>query len=481
MKKRIINISILILLSTFMVANVKNNEYNEEQTKLIEENSIEETTEEISNTINVNTNDYLKLIKIDDLNKHLVEDIIINNYKVNEIQSTQKNEENIIKEDTIEVSNETLDSEVIEIETSIVSKATQNEPIEFSNEITSTNSLNDTNINEVINENNKPNNNIENNTNNKPNIINIEDGFYNYCPSIIGTSNIAFYCSNTNAYQIQDNIFYSDINFGNNGEINFINNIKVLSPTSGDWDSVHVCDPSVISGNFNYQGTNYKYLMAYLGCNTLDNQKNQIGLAVSNNLSSGWTKINSNPIINCNYDSSHSEFQWGVGQPSLINIDDNGHVLLFYTEGAYNLTCTKVQELNLSNLDNIESLGTITLSNNGTNDFISNADFAIDGNNLYMVCDTHPFGGNLLNCVPNTSNIYRCSWDGSLSSLESVNWELVFSINPSKTNFEKNHNCGLNRNEFGHLYNTNVVYTSGTEKDNFINSLSSYRLNYISW
>ena len=41
----------------------------------------------------------------------------------------------------------------------------------------------------------------------------------------------------------------------------------VLSPSaSGVWDDKHNCDPSVIKGTFEYNDTNYSYLMAYLGC-----------------------------------------------------------------------------------------------------------------------------------------------------------------------------------------------------------------------
>ena len=347
---------------------------------------------------------------------------------------------------------------------------------------TDTNKINETSVNDIDVE---VDNTVEEDKNTDLEVeqVQILDGTYIYCPStFLDEAGLhSYYCSNSNPYQIIDSIYYSDVTCNSDSTIEFINRLEILSPTPGSWDSVHVCDPSIVSGNFYYQGTQYKYLMAYLGCSTTDNQQNQIGFAVSNNLTNGWIKIASNPIVSCNYDSNYSEFQWGVGQPSLINLDGAGHVLLFYTEGTYNLTCTKVQEWDLSNLDTPTLITATNLSNNGTNDFISNADFALSNNTLYMVCDTHPFGGNLLNCVPDTSTIYSCARDGSTESLNSVTWNKITSLDVNTTGFQKNHNCGLYRTLQGTLASNKCIYTSASEKDNFIESLCTYRLNYLDW
>lgn len=311
----------------------------------------------------------------------------------------------------------------------------------------------------------------------------IPDGTYNYCPSVIvNDDNVSiFYCSNIEAYQISDNICYSDAVINDDGSVSFKNRSIVLSPTTDSWDSMHVCDPSVISGRFTYQGAAYNYLMAYLGCDTTDNQQNQIGLAVSNCLSSGWVKVGSSPIIEKNYDSSQSAFQWGVGQPSLINLDGSGHVLLFYTEGTYDLTCTKVQEWDFSNLDAPILLSYNNVSNAGTNDFISNADFALSGQTLYMICDTHPFGGNVLDCIPDSSCVYSCFWDGTIESLSSVSWNKVYTVNQDNTGFPKNHNCGIYRTSSGGLSRNGVIYTAANENSDFLSSLCTYRLRHIEW
>lgn len=310
----------------------------------------------------------------------------------------------------------------------------------------------------------------------------IPDGTYNYCPSVIQTtSGIGmFYCSNVNSYQISDNICYSDFTCQNDGSIVLKNRNIVLEPTSCSWDSVHVCDPSVISGCFSYQGCTYQYLMAYLGCNTTDNQKNQIGLAVSNSLSNGWVKVGQSPIIACNYDDLQSGFQWGVGQPSMLCLD-NGHIVIFYTEGTYDLTCTKAQEWDFSNLDSPILITQSVVANNGTGDFISNADFAMVGDMLYMVCDKHPFGGNVLNIVADESCIYSCSWKQNVDDLGFISWDKVCTISSDVTGYQKNHNCGLYRTLSGRLADNNVVYTATNEAVDFLSSLYQYRLRYFSY
>lgn len=311
-------------------------------------------------------------------------------------------------------------------------------------------------------------------------LIDNREGVYNYCPSVLVEEDTIgiFYCANTESYIIKDSIYYREL------KEDYVPK-EILSPTENNWDSVHVCDPSVIEGNWIYNGLSYKYLMAYLGCNTLDNQKNQIGLAVSNKKDSDWIKIGNEPLITHNYNSEKGKyFQWGVGQPSLINIG-KGYVLLFYTEGTYSLTSTKCALYNLSNLNDIKKLKIITVSNKGllkedniSEDFLSNGDFALKDNILYVVCDVHPFGNGILGNIPNIQKVYSMKIDGFLlEQISNKEWNLEYEINEN----QKNHNSGLVRNPYGYLYEKAVIETTSTELDTFLNSLWTYRLKYINF
>ena len=66
----------------------------------------------------------------------------------------------------------------------------------------------------------------------------------------------------------------------------------MLSPTPETWDRTHTCDPTVIKGEFKYNGETYNYLMAYLGCVPLNCKLNETGLAVAKDYNGPWIKCN---------------------------------------------------------------------------------------------------------------------------------------------------------------------------------------------
>lgn len=301
-------------------------------------------------------------------------------------------------------------------------------------------------------------------------------GIYNYAASVISSGNTdhVFYCSNRNDYVVTDYICYRSCEIQSDGTYVYSDKKTVLKPTSGAWDSVHVCDPSVIQGSFSYNGSNYSYLMAYLGCNTTNSQENKIGLAVSNSLGGGWTKIAANPIISIPYDYNHSDaFQWGVGQPSIISVDGAGTVLICYTSGTWNLTSQNASLWNLSDLNNPTCLGTVTVSNSGTNDFISNADFAYSGGTLYLICDKHPFSPGTLSNVSDVSCVYSTNINiADINAFASCTWQPVATIGV----YSKNHNAAFFRDVFGNLASRNVLYTKADQLGTFSDSLWTYRL-----
>ena len=277
---------------------------------------------------------------------------------------------------------------------------------------------------------------------------------YKYCPTAINGT--ILYCSNeSNPGEIKDGIY--------------LGGTKVLSTTDDSWDSTQVCDPSVVSGNFAFNGCSYTYLMAYLGCTTYDSTNNEIGFAVSNDLYN-WVKVGK--IVSCAGDGF-----WGVGQPSVMNINGDGNIYLFYTSGTAAKTTTYVQSLNCSDLNNIILQGTTEITT--TYDFISNADFAYnpaDGY-LYMTCDTHPFGGTSLNFISDKQTIYKAAWDKTFDSLGSLDWQIEATIGIEKTGYTKNHNACFSRDGYGNLFGR-MIYTSiASEVGDFMQNLCTY--NYM--
>jgi hypothetical protein len=271
---------------------------------------------------------------------------------------------------------------------------------------------------------------------------------YKYCPTCI--NGVIFYCSNESTPgQVKDGIF-SD-------------GIRVLTTTKGAWDSAQVCDPTVVEGDFSYKGNSYRYLMGYLGCATLDCTANEIGFAVSNDLRQ-WTKTGR--VIEAKRDGF-----WGVGQPSLINYD--GTTYLFYTSGTREATTSYVEQLDCSDLENVQRLGKqqITCSY----DIISNADFAYDNGTLYMTCDTHPFPDGPLNFISAAQSVYQAPWDGTLTSLGNMNWERIAQIDSDTTGHKRNHNGCFYRDSLGQLTGRTLYVTTADEIGSFTDNLFTYR------
>lgn len=315
-------------------------------------------------------------------------------------------------------------------------------------------------------------------------LFNPSKGKYNYCPVGIqaGSDLYIAYCTNSKSNVIYDNIGMRVMN--SNGSVG--KEKIIASPTNNAWDSTDVCDPSIIAGSFNYLGTTYSYLMAFLGCDTTDCQKNQIGFAVSNSLTSGWIKCDAiNPVVSHSYDASQSNlFQWGVGQPSLINLDGNGNILLFYTSGTCYETCTYVVSMNVSDLGNIQRNATAKVTNNGLGDFLSNGDFAFDGDYLYVACDTHPFAAGILGNISNQESIFKMAVSNraDVNSYANGTWELVTRIGGETTGHVKNHNGGFVRDIYGNLTAEHAILVSvADEKSDWLSSLWSYRINAVNF
>ena len=124
---------------------------------------------------------------------------------------------------------------------------------------------------------------------------------YTYCPVGIKTNEkeTAFYCKNGVNGQIVDYIYATTRTKNGKTRTNV-----ALSPSTDGFDSIHVCDPSVVSDSYSYNGNTYKYAMFYLGAETLDNQCNQIGIALSNHINSRFLKPENNIVIGYTYDST---------------------------------------------------------------------------------------------------------------------------------------------------------------------------------
>ena len=224
--------------------------------------------------------------------------------------------------------------------------------------------------------------------------------------------------------------------------------------------------------------------MAYLGCTSEDYQKNETGIAVSNSPSGPWVKIDEvNPIVpwydNGDMETEEAKYQsykgtnsiyWGTGMPALLSVDGKGEVILF---NQSTLNGTTIRRIDLSDIENPVIKWTNRISSNGIVNSVSGTcrigipDFAYDESNgrLYVVGVTNEKNPPDVTLTRVNSHSMVAYIDG-LSSMEEVSemlrhgtytWKMVGYIGPNETGFERNHNPGMVRDEYGYIVNPNKI------------------------
>ncbi|MGI6714519.1 MAG: family 43 glycosylhydrolase [Bacilli bacterium] len=324
-----------------------------------------------------------------------------------------------------------------------------------------------------------------------------ESRFYNYCPStfIEDGERYVYYCTNKVEGNITDYIGYHHGVYSKDQGWDWGEMSLVLGPTAGTWDQRHTCDPSVVKGEFTYQGEEYHYLMAFLGSIQSDNNGNETGLAVSKTPNGPFIKCDDiNPIVP--YDRENAI--WGTGQASLVNIDQKGNILMFYSVGNKDGTYEEVREYDFSNLDEPVLINHAKVPTNGLlsgDNLICDADICYDVANkkLLMVKGKIPYSPdrNAPAFIASSLVVYYLDLSASAKPTDEVfkgtnakNWRLVAEIGYEETGFMRNHNAGLVTDEYGHLLqDTDFIEIALTRSDLGNNEwawLSTYRIYSIS-
>ena len=108
-----------------------------------------------------------------------------------------------------------------------------------------------------------------------------QEGIYNYCPAGFVEDGVThlYYCTNVDSRVVTDHIGYRSSTDG----VHYSDEAIVLAngKTWDAWDATHVCDPDVVKGEFKLDGEVYNYLMVYLGCQTGNNQGNEIDVEIN--------------------------------------------------------------------------------------------------------------------------------------------------------------------------------------------------------
>jgi len=287
---------------------------------------------------------------------------------------------------------------------------------------------------------------------------------YAYCPSVImqGSERHIWFCGTEPAGVFSDHIYYVRGDAPDGSRVPKI----VLAPGApGSWDDRHVCDPSVIKGEFKFNNTTYQYAMLYLG-NRSDRYYNEIGIAFAQTMDAdAWIKYPSQLVEKTwpgdNDLAVGSGKAWGVGQPSAFSKDGKGKILLTYTIGDADGTRIVVREADLGDMDNVQLSAPKTVSTAGLtkldystgNIVLSNADFAYDSNRttVYMTSHVLPAPSSYPNFIPAAVDLNKMPYNDFINGTGT--WKLVQRIGPSVSGFPRNHNSGIGRDAFGAIPN----------------------------
>lgn len=289
---------------------------------------------------------------------------------------------------------------------------------------------------------------------------------YTYAPSVIvdgGTEHI-WTCHNRDSGVIKDYIFYTE---RVNGSV--VSSEPVLFASTGGWDKVHVCDPSVLRSDVFYNGTQYSYVMFYLGNDIECSCHNQIGVAVAQNIAGPWTKY-PDPIVTFPFSNNSL---WGVGQPSATSVDGRGRFLLFYSEGDSTGRGFR-RDINIGDLNSPSIGAAVRVTDSGlyrsggaTGQFTS-FDVAYDPSRdrFYAVLEQYPFSSSYPSYL--TSNLQVVSIGASSIWGGGGTWRYEGTITPTLTGIARNHNAGLKRTSGGSLANPNrldVMFTNSCSRE----------------
>lgn len=324
------------------------------------------------------------------------------------------------------------------------------------------------------------------------------DYFYNYCATGFEEDGVRhiYYCANKDHSNITDYIAHRSATKDTNGKWVYGDIEYVLAPTADTWDSRHTCDPTIVKGKFKYNNVEYKYMLGYLGCVTSDNSDNEFGIAVSNSPSGPFVKIGNKALISYTHVAEYGNANWGYGQGSLVSVDNEGQVLIFYTVGSGS-TYEMVERWDLSNLNNPVKLNSRRVTTrgiknlNGGSDIINNADYSYDAKlgRFYMIKDDHPTPVGNPSVAQSVTLYYleeNTQAEGYYPGYTLFNgtgdsWVEVGQITESNSGFNRNHNAGLIKDPYGHTLLSSsipVVYTAAKEvgSNNIWACLSTYRV-----
>lgn len=253
-------------------------------------------------------------------------------------------------------------------------------------------------------------------------------------------------------------------------------NAKYGSAAQNYWDSSFVCNPSVITGNFTFNGTTYHQALYYVGarCEYIDSGFNcgihgSIGVAFTNDWVHFTRYADANgvpkPVLQwpCAYG-------YGYGQPSTFNLDGDGGIRMFYVrshndkpaEAGMPSTCAGGKDYQVADSTDGIHFGTPQLLRTAgitENRQPQNAAWAYDKDlhDWYMVSEFGTYKAGSTNVALHGFSLYKMH--GSDLTSGTASWQKLTTVDTVRTGFAKNFIPTITRDRYGNV-NISGLYPS---------------------
>lgn len=317
-------------------------------------------------------------------------------------------------------------------------------------------------------------------------------GYYNEHASVLEENGERYVYYTKNQTKNDDGREYIAVRKGTqrNGEWTYTNASVALQPAKSGWDGEKVFQSDVVKGDFTYHGAAYSYLMAYAGTQSDTSRKGaQIGLAVAKTPTGPFERVNDTPFLTWNaYDYSQygETVTNGVCEPSLINYNGGGQIILFYSLFNPNTShsCKYVlldasadlKDLPARSGERGNLLSKEGIADMGTDPACIGADFALsaDKTTLYAVRDYYPVPavapavaeavqliGAPVDILWQTVGEQSPRWtvlDDKISSLDTAVWE-----EENKTGYDRVYSACIIASEYGYVQSgapLSIAFTS---------------------
>lgn len=277
-------------------------------------------------------------------------------------------------------------------------------------------------------------------------VYNPEGKFYCYAPALVREKgeDVILACHNTKAGSIRDEI----ILLRRDPNAALTTQSILSSGAAGSWDTFHICDPSVVSGNFGFGGKKCSHALFYLGNDADASINNQVGLAFSNAWHGPWHRL-PGPLV-----AYPSRGGWGVGQPSVV-YDGKGRLLLFYTKESP-WTYGYVREIDFQlepprvGAESPLPPGRV-MQSDGAADYWNNFDVAYDASRdrFWAIRELHPYPSEHPTQISDSLEILSIS-AASLFNPDAA-WQVEARLSPQVTGHARNHNACFERTATGAL------------------------------